>query len=487
VEEAAKMPAEEDALSSVSSHAGLQIRNSMAVIQSLVDPYLAAAKEAEVCCVAMRLDEIVGIMHSRVGRGVRVAQLESPTRRLKLGDDLLGLAPPSPFTATGSDAPNSFQALPVARPRLSKAVSMSSLTNTLMDRNRPPHFFTDGSTLFDEPHPSPSPSVTFSDLVSVSYVGGPEYSPHNQTQPLIESSDEGGSPTRGRQVLSKFAKIVPLPVTNRSWKEAATQVFNQIDKNKDGFLDRDEVKQALLRLGEVDERFRFIKEPTTYAGSLVDAGDQDGDDKIDKSEFIKMVRSGALNGSKKDDDKQKKAPRALALDRSSRFASSLFLAPRDKNLETLTIGNDKWLLHPKSLGHLLWGGLISLLIFVIMITMPLSFGWQEFGDSLVVYNTMVDFIFMLDIVKNLFTGSVDKDDNIIMDGSRIRREYLAGSFILDAISCVPLDLIFFLVSARLCRKIVTYIGGNLYSRLCTLSCHRRSTWNLGRPKTPSSY
>ena len=295
---------------------------------------------------------------------------------------------------------------------------------------------------------SPSPSVTFSDQVSVSYLqdGIEEYSMHNQAQSLIDSN-EGGSPTLRNQVLpvlSKFANIVSLPV-DKSWKETATQIFNQVDKDKDGFLDRNEVKEALLQLGEVDERFKFIKEPTTYAGSLVDAGDQNGDNKIDKSEFMKMVRPGALN--KKDD--KKKTPRAKALERSSRFASSLFLAPRDKSIETLTIGNDKWLLHPKSSGHLVWGLMISILVFVIMITMPLSFGWREFGDRLVVYNTIVDFVFMLDVVKTFFTGSVDDDDNIIMDSAKIRRKYLREAFVVDVISSLPLDLMFFLVSVLL--------------------------------------
>jgi hypothetical protein len=275
---------------------------------------------------------------------------------------------------------------------------------------------------------------------------------------------------------------VPLPA-NLALKDAAAHVFNAIDTNKDGFLDRNEVKQAFIQIGHMDERFKFIKQADQYAGSLVDAGDLDGDGKINKKEFMKMVKAGALHAKK--EAKEKETPRSTALEKSSRFASSFFLAPRDKNIETLTIGTDQWLLHPKTPLHLAWSGFMSFLIFVVMILMPLSFGWQQFGDSLLVYTTLIDYAFMIDILKTFFTGMVDDDDNVVMDAKQIRSKYLKGYFTFDLLSSLPLDLIFYLVSAwniKICTRHCQTCANDCLS--ITFVCRPSSC--KGRQRTRSS-
>ena len=398
-----KMPAKPPHQSTeFSSRAATKIRNSASVLSTLVEPYIEAVQGSEegILITSAMLDQIVEIMRSRVTE----KDIESSQSLLPAS---ISHSNPNTTVIAGT-----FASPP--RPRLLRSASMSSIASQM------------------------SPNISFSDQVSVSFLE------QDQTQPLIASHRHGGSPPRN--VLTKISKIVvPAP---QSWKDAAMRVFDTADKNKDGYLDRKEVKQALEELGEKDDRFHFIKRPIEFAGSLVDLGNKDGNDKINRKEFLKMVKSGALSESTTTDDNtaRKKKPRPKALEQSSRFASSLFLAPRDKNLKTPTIGNDKFLLHPKSLGEMVWGGLISLLIFIVMITMPLSFGWKEFGDSLLVYNTVIDAFFVLDVVKTFFTGSVGEDDSIIMDAEKIRKKYLRGFFVFDLLSCIPLDLIFHLVS-----------------------------------------
>jgi hypothetical protein len=437
-----KMPAKPPHQQSTefSSRAATKIRNSASVLSTLVEPYIEAAHDSEegILITSGMLDQIVEIMRSRVK--------EKRTESLPFAASIDRTNPNTTVIA------GTFPSSP--RPRLSRSASMSSL----------------GSQM--------SPNVSFSDHGSVSFL-------EDQTQPLIASHQNGGS--QSNNVLSKISKIVPAP---QSWKDAAMRVFDTIDKNKDGYLDRKEVKQALEELGEKDDRFHLIKRPIEFAGSLVDLGDKDADGKINRKQFLKMVRSGALNESATTDDNAtpKKKPRPKALERSSRFASSLFLAPRDKSLKTPTIGNDKFLLHPKSLGEIVWGVLISLIIFVVMITMPLSFGWKEFGDSLLVYNTVIDGFFMLDVIKTFFTGSVGEDDSILMDAEKIRKKYLRGFFVFDLLSCIPLDLIFHLVS-NLGEAFVS-VFENSSSQHCTLpsyGVHRLHGWKVSLLKTQSSY
>ena len=122
--------------SSMSSHAAVKIRNSLAVIQTLMDPYLSVANETELCCVAVRLDELDGMMQSRVGGGMRV-MLESSSRGLEHVDNVGDRPSLSPFSSINGDVTNLFQS-PPTRPRLSRAASMSSIQHF---RKRPPCWF----------------------------------------------------------------------------------------------------------------------------------------------------------------------------------------------------------------------------------------------------------------------------------------------------------------------------------------------------------
>lgn len=61
-----------------------------------------------------------------------------------------------------------------------------------------------------------------------------------------------------------------------------------------------------------------------------------------------------------------------------------------------------------------------------------------------VINTIIDFIFMIDIALNFrtsFFSSITGDE--IIDASMIAKNYIMGKFWIDLLSCVPSDLLGF--------------------------------------------
>ena len=225
--------------------------------------------------------------------------------------------------------------------------------------------------------------------------------------------------------------------------QLAAEAFTAIDINNDGFLQKQEVLRAVTMIANHCED-NHIADPGRFVDSLMAEVDKDGDGRIDFDEFIDMVKLG-LFPTVTVDKKQNIPHRLLEI---TRGAANTFLSHKN-NIENKVDGNkDDWVIHPMSKLHLAWDVLISILILVIIVTLPLSFGWEEFGNRLLFYvNSAIDIFFLLDLFKSFFTGIVDDNDVIIMKYKTIIPTYLKGYFIFDLLSSVPLDLIFYLVSA----------------------------------------
>lgn len=224
----------------------------------------------------------------------------------------------------------------------------------------------------------------------------------------------------------------------------AAEAFTAIDINNDGFLQKEEVLRAVTMIATLCED-SDIADPARFVDSLMAEVDKDGDGRIDFDEFIDMVKMGLFPTVTV--DKKLNIPHRLL--QITRGAANTFLSHKN-NIENKVDGNrDKWVIHPMSKLHLAWDVLVSILILVIIVTLPLSFGWEEFGNRLLFWiNMAIDIFFLLDLVKSFFTGIVDDNDVIIMKFQTIVPTYFKGYFIFDLLSSIPLDLIFYLVSAR---------------------------------------
>jgi len=217
----------------------------------------------------------------------------------------------------------------------------------------------------------------------------------------------------------------------------AIDAFKIIDRNGDGFLQREEVIAAVKLIGDQGMDISGGKDPSEVADIMMKDVDLDGDGLIDIDEFVEMMRRNvdAERGSNKTQEFNH---------RMSQLARNVLHAHQTK-VENNVLGRDLWMINPYGNAHAIWDILISFLILLNVITMPLCLGWDEINMNLFVLNLMVDIIFLLDVWKNFCTGIVDDNDVIIMDKRMVQRQYLTGFFIPDLLSSIPLDVILRLV------------------------------------------
>ena len=207
-----------------------------------------------------------------------------------------------------------------------------------------------------------------------------------------------------------------------------------IDVNNDGFLQREEVIAAISLIKDSGTMGNGVDE-AEMADSMMKEVDADGDGQIDMDEFLEMMSKSALpNGNMLSHN-----------NRMSQLARNVLIA-HQKKIENSVIGNDMWMIHPLSNFHAIWDILISIIIFLTVVTMPLALGWEELNDAFYPMTLTIDILFLIDVGKNFCTGFVDENDAIIMDAKTVRWNYLTGFFATDFCSVIPFDLILDLVS-----------------------------------------
>jgi len=218
--------------------------------------------------------------------------------------------------------------------------------------------------------------------------------------------------------------------TKESWVQMASEAFKLIDVNGDGFLQKEEVLNAIKEMQKnagIEHKINSL----AMAEAMICEVDKDGDGQIDILEFIEMM--------KRDNEITSKVSKQNH--RMSQLARDVLMA-HQKKIESSVIGNDLWMMNPQKSFHACWDIVVSVLILITVMTMPLSLGWEILNERFFVMNLLFDMIFLLDVCKNFCTGIVDENDALIMDFRIVRNNYLTGFFITDFCSSIPLDLIF---------------------------------------------
>ena len=72
----------------------------------------------------------------------------------------------------------------------------------------------------------------------------------------------------------------------------------------------------------------------------------------------------------------------------------------------------------------------------------------NFSDPFFIADCFIDVIFFADIVLNFRTGfyNPENEEHIILDPDKIFANYLEGWFPIDAVACLPIDLIIAVVT-----------------------------------------
>ncbi|PVD26093.1 hypothetical protein C0Q70_13761 [Pomacea canaliculata] len=89
-----------------------------------------------------------------------------------------------------------------------------------------------------------------------------------------------------------------------------------------------------------------------------------------------------------------------------------------------------------------WDWIILILTFYTAVMVPYNAAFKIKNDnmSLLVLDSMVDFVFFIDIVLNFHTTFVGLSGEVISDPHIIRTNYLKSWFVIDMLSCLPYDI-----------------------------------------------
>ncbi|XP_037228139.1 potassium/sodium hyperpolarization-activated cyclic nucleotide-gated channel 1-like [Falco rusticolus] len=107
-----------------------------------------------------------------------------------------------------------------------------------------------------------------------------------------------------------------------------------------------------------------------------------------------------------------------------------------------------WIIHPYSDFRFYWD-LIMLIMMVgnlVIIPVGITFFTEQTTPPWIIFNVASDTVFLLDLIMNFRTGTVNEDSSeIILDPKIIKMNYLKSWFVVDFVSSIPVDYIFLIV------------------------------------------
>ena len=108
-------------------------------------------------------------------------------------------------------------------------------------------------------------------------------------------------------------------------------------------------------------------------------------------------------------------------------------------------------IHPFSTFRWYWDIIMVVLIttHVLLLPVGIAFVNADASPGWLSLNCISDAIFITDIFLNFRTGIIDfnRQEEVILDKKTIRRKYLHGWFIIDALSSLPFDYVYLIASS----------------------------------------
>ena len=104
--------------------------------------------------------------------------------------------------------------------------------------------------------------------------------------------------------------------------------------------------------------------------------------------------------------------------------------------------SDRFLIYPDDTFLDYWNIIIILLLLYTATVIPYRMILEEpDGTGFIVWDTIVDCLFFIDIIINSLSAYYDEDGNLIKSKKQIMKKYAMRWFIIDLASCIPLQLI----------------------------------------------
>lgn len=130
---------------------------------------------------------------------------------------------------------------------------------------------------------------------------------------------------------------------------------------------------------------------------------------------------------------------------ASAFNNSLSRMKAKIQIKTPTIING--LIHPECELKITWDLFVGVGVLYTLVIVPyqLSFLTTENDIGLLIFNVLCDVIFAIDICIKMNTAWRDRRGDLITDKKTVVAEYIfRGLFVVDVISCIPIDLMIYL-------------------------------------------
>lgn len=220
------------------------------------------------------------------------------------------------------------------------------------------------------------------------------------------------------EFLSEREVEMDKETTLQPWLRRLMDVFDQMDTDKTGAIDLKEWTTACtlagLDAGIAEQLFRTV--------------DTSNSEQIDRVTWLHMLR-GVQHGE---------CPQVI-IDFSE--ALGKLQAKNGRIYKFLqTPSAPRCILRPDSSFRMSWDICMTVLLAYIAIQLPYSIGFpqstsQYFNDL----NETIDYAFMVDIVLNFRTAY--EADFLVLDSWHIAKRYMRSWFLLDLLTCLPLEKI----------------------------------------------
>lgn len=204
--------------------------------------------------------------------------------------------------------------------------------------------------------------------------------------------------------------------STEEWHARMMDVFEQLDSDGDGHIDRQELRAALAMLNL----------PPAHVAVLLKAADTTRDGTIDRLEWSDMVDTARLGDADAMNmflaalrDRQAKNGRIYTLRSGARSSRSCTLSPDTRFF-------------------LFWDSTLVAALGYIAVAVPFNLAFGSFGRSKIISN-IIDGMFMLDVLINFFTAYHDENGCLVREHRKIAMHYLRGWFTLDFVSSLPVE------------------------------------------------
>jgi hypothetical protein len=256
--------------------------------------------------------------------------------------------------------------------------------------------------------------------------------PHSQSLAVSPRAESDVSPppddpkrltlSMSKRNLSAFSALDDDEIMEQDWQSKLMDIFDQLDLDSSGSIDRSEFTQAFEEVGL----------PNVKAFDVFAAIDHDHENNkhvIDRMEWLHVVEEAA-NSSEEEKDLIVTFIKALAKrqERKGRIYQG------DRRVRS------HWIIRHDQPFRMTWDLGMMILLFYISLTLPYSLGFGSV-PVLEVIDRVFDCFFCVDVVLNFRTSYLDNEDAIVVDGKKIAFKYLRSWFLLDFMSSVPFDLV----------------------------------------------